>query len=72
MQIGDKVAFSKQWLQSTCQYMGDIPHARGEVTELITVTNEVIVAVIRWDRFDIPTRINTRNLVLVEKIPYDI
>jgi hypothetical protein len=71
MKIGDKVAFSKQWLQSTSQYAGDIPHARGKITELVNITDELIVATVAWDKFDIPAKVNIKNLVLVERLPYD-
>jgi len=71
IQIHDKVAFSKQWLRNTGQYIGELSYARGEVTELITLGSELIIAVITWDRDHIPTRVNTKNLILVKQIPYE-
>jgi hypothetical protein len=31
---GDRVRFSRRWLQSTCSYTGDLPFLRGTVQEV--------------------------------------
>jgi hypothetical protein len=70
IKVGDKVAYSKSFLQSTGSYSGDIPHARGEVTTLIPI-GETTLAEIAWDRPDMPARVNVKNLVSVKRIAYE-
>ena len=70
IKVGDKVAYSKAFLQSTGSYTGDIPHARGEVTALIPI-GETTLAEIEWDRPDMPARVNVKNLVTVKRIAYE-
>jgi hypothetical protein len=72
MQVNDRVAFSKQWLRSTGQYAGDIAHARGEIIELITLGHGTVLAVVAWNKSDIPAKVNTKNLITVKQIPYEI
>jgi hypothetical protein len=67
IKVGDKVAYSKTFLQSTGSYTGDIPHARGEVTALVSL-GEVTLAEIAWDTPEIPARVNVKNLVTVKRI----
>ena len=63
IQIGDIVRYSTAWLRSTCQYTGDIPHARGTVTELKVLSPEITLAVVDWGgNPEIPTRVNVKNL----------
>ena len=70
IQVGDKVAYSKSFLQSTGSYAGDIPHARGKVTALISL-GQTTLAAIDWDTPDLPARVNTENLVRVSQIAYE-
>ncbi len=70
IKVGDKVAYSKAYLQSTGSYTGDIPHARGEVTALIPL-GETTLAEIAWDRPEMPARVNVKNLVTVKRIAYE-
>ena len=61
IRVGDRVAYSAAFLQSTGQYAGDVPHARGEVKALITL-GEATLAEIEWDKPDLPRRVNIANL----------
>lgn len=61
VKAGDTVAYSKQFLQSTGQYTGDAPLARGKVVGLVPL-GEIQLAEIEWDRPDLPRRVNVRNL----------
>jgi len=69
MKIGDKVAYSKKFLQSISEYSGDMPHGRGVITKIIPL-GETKLAEIDWN-LDLPRKVNTANLVLVSKIPYE-
>lgn len=59
--VGDKVAYSAQWLRSTGQFTGDIPHARGTITELKKI-GDITLAIIDWRDPEIPSKVNVRNL----------
>lgn len=59
--IGDRVCYSKQFLQSTGQLTGDIPFARGTVRE-ITPLGQTQLATIDWGNPEIPTKVNAANL----------
>jgi hypothetical protein len=61
IQVGDTVGYSKPFLQSTAQYAGDVPHARGKVTALVPV-GDTLLAEIEWDTPDLPKRVNVKNL----------
>ena len=62
IEVGDTVAYSKTFLQSTGQYTGDVPHARGKVTALVPVGKEITLAEIEWDTPGLPDRVNVKNL----------
>ena len=68
VQIGDTVGYSKAFLQSTGQYTGDAPFARGKVLALHQLGQDTILAEIEWDKPDLPTRVNVRNLSTVRAI----
>lgn len=61
IKVGDRVCYSKRFLQSTGQYTGDVPHARGVVTEIVPL-GETTIAEIEWTFPDIPQRVNVANL----------
>jgi hypothetical protein len=65
VQIGDTVAYSKQFLQSTWQYTGDAPLARGKITGLATL-GDTVLAEVEWDRGELPGKLNVRNLSRVK------
>ena len=64
VQIGDRVAYSAKWLQSTGQVAGDIGHARGVVVALESPTPDWTLATIQWNG-DFPARVNVANLARV-------
>lgn len=64
IQVGDKVYFSKKFLQSTGQQTGETPFARGVVTAIIPL-GDIQLAAIKWDNADMPERINVANLSCV-------
>ena len=68
IQVGDTVAYSKAFLQSTGQFTGDAPHARGKVTALKELGKDVTLADIDWDKPDLPGRVNVKNLTTVKGI----
>ena len=68
IQVGDIVGYSKAFLQSTGQYTGDVPFARGKVTALHLLGTETILAEIEWDKPDLPSRVNVKNLVTARQI----
>lgn len=59
--IGDKVCYSRQFCRSTGQMTGDIPFARGIVTNLIPLGDNFL-AEIDWSNPDIPPRVLSQNL----------
>jgi hypothetical protein len=66
VQVGDTVAYSKQFLQSTGQLTGDAPFGRGKVTGLTTL-GSIVLAEIAWDGdADLPAKVNVKNLSLVK------
>jgi hypothetical protein len=68
IKVGDVVGYSKAFLQSTGQYTGDAPFARGKVTALHPLGTETILAEIEWDKPDLPDRVNVKNLSTVRQI----
>lgn len=61
--VGDKVAYSVQFLKSIGESHGDMAHARGVVTA-ITPVGSMLLATITWDR-EMPPRVNVGNLAKV-------
>ena len=62
--IGDRVAYSATFLRSIGCYSGDMAHARGTVSAMLPFGNR-FVAIIEWDRPDIPAKVVTANLAKV-------
>jgi hypothetical protein len=68
IQIGDKVAYSANWLRSTGQVATsyDIGGWRGSVTELQTFGKDFTLATVTWHKGpDEPSRVNIVNLAKV-------
>lgn len=64
--VGSKVKYSRVWLRSIGAMTGDMPFARGTVTELKRLSVDTTLAGIDWlDNEDLPARVNVKNLVLV-------
>lgn len=47
IKVGDRVCFKASFLRSTGQYTGETPHLRGEVIELKTLGDNILVTV-KW------------------------
>lgn len=65
VQAGDKVAYSKRFLQSIGCHIGGMASARGEVTAIEPV-GEVVLASVTWDTPGLPERVNAKNLSLLK------
>jgi hypothetical protein len=61
MQIGDKVCYSKKFLQSIGAYSGDIPLARGTITNLVQL-GAMTLADIDWNDPEMSPKVNICNL----------
>lgn len=61
IEIGDRVCYKASFLRSTGQYSDDIPHARGIVKELKPLGDKIL-AVIEWDKPNIPEKVLITNL----------
>jgi len=68
IQVNDRVMYSKRFLQSTGQYTGDIPFAKGTVTEIRELGSEMKLAIVDWDNPEIPSKVNVMNLVRLQDI----
>jgi hypothetical protein len=62
--VGDKVAYSVQFLRSVGMRQSNLARARGTVTEVKTFSSSAL-ARIDWDDQNIPERVNVANLSLV-------
>ena len=69
MKIGDKVAYSVQFLKSIGMSHSDMAFARGIITEFTPLGKEpncTVLANIDWGVEDeFPKRVNTKNLAIV-------
>ena len=70
LQIGDRVAYSRQWLRSTGNFTGPIPFARGRITAFEPLGRETMLAVVAWEgelvgESPAPTLVNVKNLARV-------
>ena len=70
LNVGDAVAYSRAFLQSIGAYTGDMPRAKGEVTGLVLVGRELVLAEVTWDRAELPARVNVNNLCRVGSRAY--
>ena len=61
--IGDRVQYARQWLRATGQLAGDVPHASGRVVSLQPISAALDLAVVEWNRPDVPTKVLTSNLI---------
>lgn len=66
IKVGDRVAYSRQFLQQTDQYLNDALYARGTVTEIQEGKNgSPAVATVDWQSGDLPPRTLLVTLVRV-------
>lgn len=63
--VGDRVAYSARFLQSTAQYTGKAPALRGRVMEVNAITPDWTLATVKWDGAAEPMNINVFNLAVV-------
>lgn len=63
--VGDQVRYSRNWLQSTSTFTGDLPRAKGTVTA-IKDYGSTKIATIEWDKPDLPEKVNVANLSKVK------
>jgi hypothetical protein len=63
--IGDKVAYSIQFLASIGMSHSDMAGARGVVVEISTIGDRLLVAKIDWQNPDMPEKIAIFNLAKV-------
>lgn len=63
--VGDRVAYSAQFLRSTCQMTGTAGELRGEVIEIVEHTPRFALATVKWDGIIDLAHINVANLARV-------
>jgi hypothetical protein len=68
---GDRVQYARQWLRSTGQLTGDIPHAKGRIISLSPVSNGLDIATIEWDRPGLSAKVLTSNLVREDRKQFE-
>lgn len=70
IRVGDQVAYSKRYLQSTGQLTGDMPILRGTVIEM-TKLGDKPLAVVDWHDGTEPQKVLATNLCQVKHIAFD-
>lgn len=77
IEVGTRVAYSRNFCRSTGQLAGAVPHARGTVTHIHTFAgSDVALATVAWDdrgrfageRMPRESKVNIRNLVREDRI----
>ena len=63
--IGDKVAYSVQFLRAIGMSHSNMARARGIVREVTPLESETLLARIDWQGADMPERVNVQNLAKV-------
>ncbi len=63
LKIGDIVCYSREWLRSTGNITGDLPFGSGRIINIQNVGTSLALAIIEWNRQDIPTKVNVKNLI---------
>lgn len=61
--VGDRVQYARQWLRSTGNLAGDIPHATGRIIGLAPVSAGLDIATIEWNTAGLSAKVLTSNLV---------
>lgn len=69
LEVGNKVAYSVQFLRSIGMSHSDMAHARGTVKEVKAYSASLVLASIDWHGADMPEKVNTANLALVGPNP---
>lgn len=47
--IGSRVRFTRAWLQSTCQYTGEVPRLKGTITAVREFKSCPPMVTVEWD-----------------------
>ena len=69
---GDRVAYSRAFLQSTGQYLGSAPARRGTVLEIEDLGENFLLARIQWEGEAEPSRVNVGNLVALSRLHLEL
>ena len=70
LKIGSYVKYSRNWLRSTGNFTGDIPIAQGRIINIQDL-GSLKLAIIEWNRIDIPEKVNIKNLVDVRDLQFE-
>lgn len=65
VELGDKVAYSVQFLASIGMKHSDMARGRGIVTDVTMLGTTLQLATIDWQGADLPERVNVQNLAKV-------
>jgi hypothetical protein len=68
-EIGDKIAYSVQFLKSIGMSHSDMARARGKITNFMPLGESTLLASITWDRGEFPGKVNVENLAKVGPNP---
>lgn len=63
LHVGSTVQYSAAFCRSTGQQIGNLPNAKGQVAAFTALGDTVFVDV-EWNLDDVPSRVNSKNLVL--------
>ena len=66
--LGDKIAYSVQFLKSIGMSHGDMAHARGHITGFMPLGDSTL-AEITWNKGEFPGKVNVANLAKVGPNP---
>ena len=66
--VGERVAFSRAFLQSTGQIAGGVPFMRGKVEKLEELSPGFVLAYVLWDGAQEARPVNAENLVAVSRL----
>lgn len=61
MTIGDRVRYKAEFCRLIGVYTGDIPHAKGVITDIKNY-EDVQIATVDWDMEVNPQKVNVKNL----------
>lgn len=69
IQVGDSVRYRRDFLRFIGAYSGPLGWARGTVTGIQRLSEDVVLAIIAWDRpeEEVPSRVNVKNLERTRK-----
>jgi hypothetical protein len=67
-ELGDKIAYSVQFLKSIGMSHGDMAHARGQITGFMPLGDSTL-AEITWTKGEFPGKVNVANLAKVGPNP---